>query len=153
MFPVLYRGLSAFDWPPLSKANAGSVGQSSLLSRVSCPSGLRSGPRSDRSSKDQGPAAAPRSTETCRAPASPPFVFCFRPSPKQELGSHPRCSLRVCCCCPGLRSPGRRGTAPSSARYEVLPTAAACSILPQLTPATCPDHLPSPPSKTRPTHL
>jgi len=54
MFPVLYRGLSAFDWPPLSKANAGSVGQSSLLSRVSCPSGLRSGPRSDRSSKDQG---------------------------------------------------------------------------------------------------
>ena len=53
------------------------------------------------------------------APASPPFVYCFRPSPKQELGSHPRCSLRVCCCCPGLRSPGRRGTAPSSARYEV----------------------------------
>src|ERR1700756_4513488 len=109
MFPVLYRGLSAFDWPPLSKADAGSVGQSSVLSRVSCPSGLRSGPRSDRSSKDQGPAAAPRSTETCRAPASPPFVYCFHPSPKQELGSHPRCSLRVCCCCPGLRSTWSKG--------------------------------------------
>jgi len=27
--------------------------------------------------------------------------------------------LRVCCCCPGLRSPGRRGTVPSSAANPI----------------------------------
>ncbi len=49
----------------------------------------------------------------------------------------------------GLRSPGRRGTAPSSARYEVLASAEGCSMLAQVTAGRCPEQLSSPRRETR----
>ena len=112
--PVLYRGLSAFDWPPLSECRKRWTVFSSFTSFLPFRPSKRSSIRSIL--KGSRPAAAPRSTETCRAPASPPFVYCFRPSPKAGI----RFSSSLFS--PGMLLLSRstitwsKGNAPSSAR-------------------------------------
>jgi hypothetical protein len=87
-------------------------------------------------------------TETCRVPASPPFVHCFRPSPKRELSSRPRHSLRVCCCCRDLQSTDQRETEPNSAQCEVSASAEGRSMLAQATAGRCPEQWSNPRKET-----